>query len=99
MAAGSADAAATGTVASRFQIAGDGAQRRVLVIGVQIEDRLEEHVRHAAEPDRAVAEPVPAQLRVLPAAETVLPGAGGIGVVQVALDGLVAFGDLRRPSR
>ena len=67
------------------------------MIRIEIENRLEEHERHAVESDRVVAEPAPRQPRILAAAEPVLLGAGRIGVVQIAVDRLLAFGDLRRP--
>ena len=47
----------------------DPLERRVRVVGIQIQDRLEQHERHAVESNRVVAEPAPRQLRVLSAAE------------------------------
>ena len=75
----------------------DGAQCRVLMIRIQIENRLQQHERHAVESDRVVAEPAPGQPGVLAAAETVLLGAGRIGIVQISVDGALAFRDFRRP--
>ena len=39
------------------------------VVRVEIDERLEDHERHAVEPDRVVLEPGPCQLWVLAAAE------------------------------
>ncbi len=76
---------------------GDGPQRRIGVVGIQIDDRLEQHVGHAVEPDRVVAEPGPGQSRGLAAAEAVLGGPTRIVVVQVGGNRRIAPGDLRRP--
>ena len=65
------------------------------MVGIQIENRFEEHVRHAVESDGVVAEPAPGQPGILSAAETVLFGADRIGVVQISLDGLLALRNLR----
>src|SRR5687767_3877617 len=62
----------------------NGPQRRVLVVGIEIEERLEEHERHTVESDGVVAEPAPCQLRVVSAAEPVLLCPRGIGIVEVA---------------
>ncbi len=77
--------------------ASDGAQRRIAMIRIEIENRLEQHERHAVESDRVVAEPAPGKPGILPAAEPVLRGADRIGIVQIPVDGALAFHDFRRP--
>ncbi len=75
----------------------DGAQRRVRMVRIEIENRLEQHERHAIESDGVVPEPAPGQPGILPAAETVFLGADRIGVVEISLNGPLAFRNLRRP--
>jgi hypothetical protein len=77
----------------------EGAQRRVHVIRVEIEDGLEEHERHAVEADRVVAEPAPREPRRVSAPEAVLRRPFRVGVVQVALNRPLAPGRLRGPVR
>lgn len=72
-------------------------ERRVGMIRIEIEDRLEDHVRQAVESDRIAPKPAPGQPGILPAAEAVLPGTHRIGVVQICLDRPIAFRDLRVP--
>jgi len=69
----------------------DISQRRVRVVGVEIEDRLQQDVGNAIEPDRVVVEPVPRHLRILAAAEAVLGGPFSIGIVQICLDCALAL--------
>src|SRR5262245_9893399 len=75
----------------------DFLERGIRIIWIQIDDRLEQHERHAVESNRIVAEPTPRQLRVLPAAEAILRSAAGIGVIQIALDRVVSLLDLGCP--
>ena len=86
-----------GTIASRFQIRAMARSVGFCMVGIEIENRLEEHERHAVESDGVVAEPAPGQAGILAAAEAVLLGAARIGVVQISVDGPLAFRDLRRP--
>jgi hypothetical protein len=75
----------------------DGAQRRIGMIGIEIENCLEQDERHTVEANRVVAEPAPGQLRSLSAAETIRPGVLRVGVVQIAFDRPLPLLNLRRP--
>ena len=75
------------------------AQRRIPIVGIEIEDGLQQHVGNAVEANGVVVEPLPRQLRVLTAAKAVLLRPSGIGVVQISLDCVIPFLDLGVPVR
>ncbi len=72
-------------------------QRHIVIVRIEIENRLEEHERQPVEADRIVAKPVPRQPRILSASESVLRGVRRIRIVQIIGDRLVAPGNLDVP--
>ena len=72
-------------------------KRRIGMLRIEIQDRLEQDKWHTVEAHRVVLEPAPPQAWVLSTSESVLLGSCRIGITQVALERAFALVDLCSP--